>query len=86
MSALKPRGGTRAWGRIRRVVLERDEYRCRVPTAVGVPCLAYATTVDHITPRARGGTDDLGNLRAACRDCNLSRGAGEVPTRREWTW
>ena len=26
--------------------------------------------VDHIIPRARGGTDDLTNLALACRNCN----------------
>ncbi|WP_309718942.1 HNH endonuclease signature motif containing protein [Armatimonas sp.] len=27
-------------------------------------------TVDHIEPRAQGGTDDLSNLALACRSCN----------------
>lgn len=85
-SALKPRGGTRAWQRLRRVVLERDEYRCRIPNDLGEPCLAYADTVDHVVPRARGGGDALANLRAACSACNYARGAGEAPTRREWAW
>jgi hypothetical protein len=26
--------------------------------------------VDHVQPRARGGTDDLANLALACRSCN----------------
>lgn len=29
---------------------------------------------DHITPRARGGTDDPSNLRHVCWFCNLARG------------
>jgi 5-methylcytosine-specific restriction protein A len=29
-----------------------------------------ATDVDHITPRARGGTDDWGNLQALCHRCH----------------
>jgi len=32
-----------------------------------VACEAKATTVDHITPRAEGGTDDVTNLRPLCR-------------------
>ena len=32
-----------------------------------------ATTVDHIIPVAKGGTDDPENLVAACRRCNFSK-------------
>jgi 5-methylcytosine-specific restriction endonuclease McrA len=32
-----------------------------------------ATTVDHIIPVAKGGTDDLDNLVAACKRCNFSK-------------
>ena len=31
--------------------------------------------VDHIVPRARGGTNDLSNLRLVCGQFNVSRGA-----------
>ncbi|MGB6455592.1 MAG: HNH endonuclease [Streptosporangiaceae bacterium] len=37
-------------------------------------CGAYASTVDHLTPVALGGTHDLSNLRPACTRCNYSRG------------
>ena len=30
-------------------------------------------TIDHITPRSLGGTDDLENLALACRRCNERR-------------
>jgi hypothetical protein len=30
--------------------------------------------VDHAIPVARGGTDDIENLFAACRSCNTSKG------------
>ncbi len=29
--------------------------------------------LDHLTPRARGGTDDASNLVAACASCNSTR-------------
>jgi 5-methylcytosine-specific restriction endonuclease McrA len=29
--------------------------------------------VDHLTPVARGGTNNIGNLTLACRPCNLSK-------------
>jgi hypothetical protein len=31
-------------------------------------------TIDHVVPRARGGTSDLANLVAACRACNAAKG------------
>lgn len=38
-------------------------------------CGAPATTLDHIRPRARGGSDDPANLIPACRSCNSSKSA-----------
>jgi 5-methylcytosine-specific restriction endonuclease McrA len=32
-----------------------------------------ATTVDHIIPVAKGGSDDPENLVAACKRCNFSK-------------
>lgn len=54
------------------IVIARDGGRCqlRLPG-----CTVVATSADHIVPRSRGGTNDLTNLRAACRHCNSARGA-----------
>ena len=60
-----PRGSTRAWRKLRLVILERDGYRCR--------CGKPATDVDHILPVIQGGTDHPDNLRAGCAHCNRSR-------------
>ena len=30
--------------------------------------------VDHVIPVARGGTNDIGNLVVACRECNIGKG------------
>ena len=61
----------RGWHTIRQTVLARDGHICQI----ALPgCTTIATAVDHIQPRARGGTDDLHNLRAACTHCNSSRG------------
>lgn len=77
------RGGNRwIWSRIRALVMVRDSRRCQL----GIPgvCTIDATEVDHIRPRAVGGTDDLDNLRAVCRRCHISRGmseSGRAPSR-----
>lgn len=89
-SALRPGGSTSAWRRLRRVVLARDAGRCRVPRRDGQPCGRPASHVDHVVPRAAGGTDDLVNLRAACAPCNLARGDRGDPApaapARAWSW
>jgi 5-methylcytosine-specific restriction endonuclease McrA len=41
----------------------------------GRPCLAPASTVDHVVSRAKGGNDDPDNLRAACGPHNFGKGA-----------
>lgn len=41
----------------------------------GKPILdPYDFSVEHVTPRSRGGTNRLHNLVVACRPCNFSRG------------
>lgn len=95
-SSLSAAGSTRRWRKLRLMVLERDGWRCQLP-ADGVGdalCHAWAAHVDHITPRAAGGTDDLANLRAACATHNLRRGSGlprstaarPRPALRRWSW
>ncbi|MGL1831966.1 UNVERIFIED_CONTAM: HNH endonuclease, partial [Acinetobacter sp. HSTU-ASm16] len=36
--------------------------------------LPNSPEVDHITPRAQGGTDAPANLQVLCRSCNRSKG------------
>lgn len=53
-----------------------DCWRCHQPIDLSLHHLQpYAFTIDHVLPRARGGSDDLDNLRPAHRRCNLERGA-----------
>lgn len=63
----KRNGSTRRWRKVRAAVLKRDNYRCHY-------CGRSATTVDHLRPISRGGTDDEENLVAACADCNSLKG------------
>ena len=62
-----------AWGKLRKQVLRRDSYSCQLRLQA---CTQWATQVDHVVPRYAGGSDDLSNLQAACRNCNLLKGAG----------
>ena len=54
---------------VRRSVYERDDYRCVFCGEQG------DITIDHITARANGGTDDVENLQTLCRPCNSRKGA-----------
>ena len=59
------------WLRVRDLILERDNGICQY-------CGEPANHVDHVIPRCQDGTDDPGNLVAACAPCNLSKG-GRTP-------
>lgn len=67
---------TTAWKKVRLLVLKRDNYVCAYD---GRP----ATTVDHVVPKVKGGTDDMSNLVAACSECNTTKGA-KTETRMNW--
>lgn len=65
------RGYGSTWDRLRLSILDRDRHLCQ-------PCLPAgrvtpARTVDHIIPRAKGGTDDPDNLRAICDACHAAK-------------
>ena len=34
--------------------------------------------IDHITPRANGGSNDLDNLNPSCKECNNYKGANDL--------
>lgn len=56
--------------RTRYLVLRRDNFCCRY---CGLPAGVAQLHIDHVIPRAAGGTDDPSNLTAACADCNLGK-------------
>jgi 5-methylcytosine-specific restriction endonuclease McrA len=60
----------------RRGVLRRDNNRCGY-------CGGSAATIDHITPRSRGGKDSWENLTACCLKCNNEKG-DRTPQEMNW--
>jgi 5-methylcytosine-specific restriction endonuclease McrA len=69
-------------------LLRRDGINCqicgkRLPVKVVSHLHGDSVQIDHIVPVAKGGGDDLDNLRLAHRSCNISRGAdGWTPRQR----
>jgi hypothetical protein len=56
---------------IRREVFERDGEQCTFTDERGNRCRARSDLeLDHIVPRARGGADEVVNLRVVCRPHN----------------
>jgi 5-methylcytosine-specific restriction endonuclease McrA len=51
----------------RRAVFARDGHRCQY-------CFAPAENIDHVIPRAKGGTHTWENVVASCRPCNARKG------------
>ncbi len=59
------------WEERRAKVLERD------PICTTDGCGQISRHVDHIIPRALGGSDDLSNLQGKCRRCHGRKTARE---------
>jgi 5-methylcytosine-specific restriction protein A len=70
------RGYGAAWVRLRQIALDRDSHLCQPCLATGRP--TPATQVDHIKPKAQGGTDDLENLQAVCGPCHHAKTQAEA--------
>lgn len=70
------RGYGTAWQRLRRWFLKRHPL-CVDPFGAHGAWPQPATDVDHIVPRARGGTDDESNLQALCHECHSRKTALE---------
>lgn len=70
------RGYGSAWDKIRQRIMHRDAGLCQQCKREGLVALAYA--VDHITPRAEGGTDDDHNLEAICKPHHQRKTAAEA--------
>nr|WP_310615838.1 HNH endonuclease signature motif containing protein [Pantoea cypripedii] len=69
------RGYGSAWDIRRARILTRDKHLCQQCLRNGRA--TAAKTVDHIKPKAHGGTDDDSNLEALCWPCHKSKTARE---------
>jgi 5-methylcytosine-specific restriction enzyme A len=72
------RGYGKAWDQLRHQAMTRDCGLCQ-------PCLrnshtTLATQVDHIVPKAQGGSDTLANLQAICDPCHRTKTSSESNT------
>lgn len=65
---------------VRRAVLRRSDYSCEYfDVETGMVCGSrFQVEVDHIKPRALGGTDEVENLRCLCRIHNLAMAEKEL--------
>jgi 5-methylcytosine-specific restriction protein A len=70
------RGYGAAWVKLRESILRRDNYLCQACLTTGRP--TEATHVDHITPKAKGGSDDEGNLQSLCKPCHEAKTTAEA--------
>ena len=70
------RDRSRAYRKVRALVLRRDGFLCVLCGAGGVPL-----EVDHIVPLSEGGGDDPVNLRVLCVGCHADRTYGPGDTR-----
>lgn len=65
--------GTLAGYEAREYLLEKWGRRCAYCSKVGIPL-----QIEHIHPKARGGTNRISNLTLACEACNLKKGAHSI--------
>ncbi|HAW2960852.1 TPA: HNH endonuclease [Escherichia coli] len=69
------RGYGSKWDAIRARILKRDNHLCQNCLRNGRA--VEARTVDHIIPKAHGGTDDDSNLESLCLECHRAKTARE---------
>ena len=72
------------WPQIRLQILERDNFLCHCPRCLGGELrVRPAHEVDHITPLARGGKDDLSNMQLLCFSCHANKTREEQRARNQ---
>lgn len=69
------RGYGSEWDKLRKRILTRDKHLCQECKRNGR--IATGNHVDHIVPKAKGGTDAEGNLQTLCLTCHEAKTARE---------
>jgi hypothetical protein len=64
---------------LRRLVFDRDGYRCKHCGASPRTSPNCELHVDHVHPVAKGGSNEIENLQTLCRDCNIAKGVMPDP-------
>lgn len=64
------RGYGTEWDKLRLTILKRDNHLCQCKFCKAEGRVSPATHVDHVIPKAQGGTDDPSNLQAINKDCH----------------
>lgn len=76
-----PRSRFKVARSVRLSIFEAAGWKCELCGSLTRPDEDYNhpryPTLDHVVPRSRGGSDDVSNLRLACRQCNVLRGSNE---------
>lgn len=75
---LFPKETSKVTPSLRFQVLKRDAYRCRLCGVSARDGEHVRLEIDHITPRSKGGTDDISNLWVLCFACNRGKGASHL--------
>jgi len=75
ISGVEYQQGTLAGYEVREYLLEKWGRQCAYCGATGVPL-----QIEHIHPKARGGSNRVSNLTLACAPCNHKKGAQDVRT------
>lgn len=65
------RGYGASWRKLRESILARDPV-CRLCGRV------WSVTVDHVVPKAAGGSDDDSNLQGLCDACHVAKTGGDA--------
>lgn len=71
------RGYGTDWDRLRVLILKRDRYLCQCDECKRTGRVLPATEVDHVIPKAEGGSNDPINLSAINVDCHKRKTAKE---------
>ncbi|RQG90946.1 HNH endonuclease [Natrarchaeobius chitinivorans] len=71
------------WDERRKRVYRRDNYACGNCGVRGGPRGTHQLEAHHIVPLAKGGTNDIENLRTLCYDCHtaIHNDSAYAPTR-----